>query len=75
MSRKGNCWDNAAAESFFSTLKLELIYGRDWSGKAELDAAFFEYIEVFYNRESLHSTLDYSTSSGYREAPTSGVAA
>lgn len=75
MSRKGNCWDNAVAESFFSTLKLELIYEKDWSGKAQLDAALFEYIEVFYNRERLHSTLDYSTPSGYREAHKSGIAA
>ncbi len=75
MSRKGNCWDNAVAESFFSTLKLELIYEKYWSGKAELDAALFEYIEVYYNRERLHSTLDYSTPSGYREAHKSGVAA
>lgn len=61
MSRVGNCWDNAVAESFFSTLKLELIYTRDWETHAELKAALFEYIEVFYNRERLHSTLDYST--------------
>ncbi|MCA1705249.1 MAG: IS3 family transposase [Actinobacteria bacterium] len=75
MSRKGNCWDNAVAESFFSTLKLELIYEQDWTGKAELDAALFEYIEVFYNRERLHSTLDYSTPDGYRDAHKRGIAA
>ena len=75
MSRKGNCWDNAVAESFFSTLKLELIYEKYWSGKAEVDAALFEYIEVYYNRERLHSTLDFSTPSDYREAHKSGVAA
>ena len=62
MSRVGNCWDNAVAESFFSTLKLELIYTRrEWETHADLKAALFEYIEVFYNRQRLHSTLDYCT--------------
>lgn len=75
MSRKGNCWDNAVAESFFSTVKLELIYDKSWSGLAEVKAALFEYIEIFYNRERLHSSLDYSTPSDYREAHKSGQAA
>jgi putative transposase len=61
MSRKGNCWDNAVAESFFATLKTELIYGRSWSSRVELRAAVFDYIEIFYNRQRLHSTLDYKT--------------
>jgi transposase InsO family protein len=61
MSRKGNCWDNAVAESFFSTLKKELIYPRHWASRMELRAAVFEYIEVFYNRQRIHSTLDYKT--------------
>ena len=61
MSRKGNCWDNAVAESFFATLKTELIYGHAWSSRMELRAAVFDYIEVFYNRQRLHSTLDYKT--------------
>jgi transposase InsO family protein len=61
MSRAGNCWDNAVSESFFSTLKLELIYTREWESHAELEAAVFEYIEVFYNRQRLHSTIDYCT--------------
>ena len=61
MSRKGNCWDNAVAESFFATLKTELIYGRFWNSRIELRAAIFEYIEIFYNRQRLHSTLDYKT--------------
>lgn len=61
MSRKANCWDNAVAESFFATLKTELIYGRSWTSRIELRAAVFEYIEVFYNRQRLHSTLDYKT--------------
>lgn len=61
MSRKGNCWDNAVAESFFATLKTELIYGRTWPTRLELRAAVFEYIEVFYNRRRLHSSVAYRT--------------
>jgi putative transposase len=61
MSRKGNCWDNAVAESFFATFKTELIYGRSWNSRSEVRSAVFEYIEVFYNRQRLHSTLDYKT--------------
>jgi transposase InsO family protein len=59
MSRKGNCWDNAVAESFFATLKTELVYLSDWSTRDEATAAIFEYIEVFYNGERLHSHLGY----------------
>jgi transposase InsO family protein len=54
MGRKGNCWDNAVAESFFATLKTELVYARSWPTRLELRAAVFEYIEVFYNRRRLH---------------------
>ena len=61
MSRKGNCWDNAVAESFFATLKNELIHARPWSGRYQLRSAVFEYIEVFYNRRRLHSSLGYRT--------------
>jgi transposase InsO family protein len=61
MSRKGNCWDNAVAESFFATLKTELIYRRTWARREELRLAVFEYIEVFYNRQRLHSAVDYRT--------------
>jgi transposase InsO family protein len=61
MSRKGNCWDNAVAESFFATLKLELIFNQAWASRGEVRAAVFEYIEVFYNRRRLHSSLDYQT--------------
>lgn len=59
MSRRGNCWDNAPSESFFGTLKRELINGHIYARRAEARAAIFEYIEVFYNRERLHSTLGY----------------
>jgi putative transposase len=61
MSRKGNCWDNAVAESFFSTLKLELIHRRPWHDVDDVRRAVFEYIEVFYNRKRLHSSLGYKT--------------
>jgi putative transposase len=61
MSRKGNCWDNAVAESFFSTLKVELVHHRRWANRLELRSAVFEYIEVFYNRRRLHSSLGYKT--------------
>ncbi len=61
MSRKGNCWDNAVAESFFATIKNELVYRRRWSSRTDLRAAVFEYIEVFYNRRRLHSSIGYKT--------------
>jgi len=61
MSRKGNCWDNAVAESFFATLKTELVHTRRWSSRNELRNAVFEYIESFYNRRRLHSSLGYRT--------------
>jgi len=61
MSRKGNCWDNAVAESFFATLKNELVHRRQWSTRLDLRSAIFDYIEVFYNRRRLHSTIGYKT--------------
>ena len=61
MSRKGNCWDNAVAESFFSTIKTELVYERRWATRLALRDAVFDYIEVFYNRQRLHSTLGYKS--------------
>lgn len=57
MSRKGNCWDNACAESVFSTLKTELVYTRKFRSREEAKRDIFEYIEVFYNRFRRHSTL------------------
>jgi len=65
MSRKGNCWDNAVAESFWATLKRELTDDMTWQSKAELEAALFEYIEVYYNRKRLHSSIDYMTPEEY----------
>ena len=57
MSRKGNCWDNAVAESFFATLKKELVYQNDFANQTEARQSLFEYIEVFYNRVRRHSAL------------------
>lgn len=65
MSRRGNCWDNAVAESFFATLEWELIEQEDWHTRQEAMAALFHYIEVWYNRNRLHSSLDYMTPDQY----------
>jgi putative transposase len=59
MSRRGNCWDNAVAESFFATLKVELVYRCQWRTRAEARSALFEYLELFYNRQRRHSALGY----------------
>jgi len=59
MSRKANCYDNATMESFWSTLKHELVYRRKFKTRAEARLAIFDFIEVFYNRQRLHSSLDY----------------
>jgi transposase InsO family protein len=61
MSRKGNCWDNAPAEAFFKSLKAELIGDQIYRTRAEARTAIFEYIECFYNRVRLHSSIDYRT--------------
>ena len=59
MSRKGMPYDNAAMESFFSSLKQELIHHEDFNSRAEARSKVFDYIEVFYNRQRLHSSLGY----------------
>lgn len=59
MSRKGNCYDNAVVESFFSTLKNELVHDQDFWTHEAAQSAIFEFIEVFYNRQRLHQTLGY----------------
>ncbi len=59
MSNKGNCYDNAVAESFFHTLKTELVYFESYQTRDEARKSIFEYIEIFYNRQRRHSTLDY----------------
>ena len=61
MSRRGNCWDNALAESFFGTLKKELIQGERYRTREQAVSAIFEYIEVFYNRQRKHSKLGYQS--------------
>jgi transposase InsO family protein len=61
MSRKGNCWDNAVAESFFGSLKREAVYHYRFETRSEAKACIFEYVEAFYNRFRLHSALNYLT--------------
>jgi putative transposase len=65
MSRKGNCWDNAVAESFFSTMKAELEEQMDFETKEDARRVIFEYIEVFYNRKRRHSALGYQSPADY----------
>jgi len=67
MSRKGNCWDNAVVESFFSALKKELVHHRQFKTRNQAKSEIFEYIEVFYNRQRLHSTLDYRSPIEFEE--------
>lgn len=67
MSRRGNCWDNAPMESFFSTLKRELAHRSVWQTRAQARQDIFDYIEVFYNRQRRHSALNYQTPSGFEE--------
>ena len=59
MSRRGNCWDNAVAESFFATLKVELVHDASWATRQAAGTELFEYIEVFYNGQRRHSSLGY----------------
>ena len=65
MSRKGNCWDNAVSESFFHTLKTELIHHEQFKTRYDAKQVIFEYIEVFYNRERIHSANDYMSPVDY----------
>ncbi len=67
MSRKGNCWDNAVAESFFATLKRECVGNQVFTNLTEAKAVLFDYIEVFYNRQRLHSTLNYLSPVQYEQ--------
>jgi transposase InsO family protein len=67
MSRKGNCWDNAPMESFFGTLKEELIHLAAYATRAEARTAIFEYVETFYNRRRSHSTLGYVSPAEFEE--------
>lgn len=65
MGRKGNCWDNAVVESFFSSLKMELVHIRSFRTREEAKLALFEYMEVFYNRRRRHSSLGYLSPAEY----------
>jgi transposase InsO family protein len=68
MSRRANCWDNAPMESFFASLKKELVHGEDYTTRAEARSSIFEYIEVFYNRVRRHSSLGYQSPIEYERA-------
>ncbi len=63
MSRRADCWDNAVAERFFTSLKLELVYQVRWRTRAEICTAIFEYLELLYNRCRRHSSLGYRLNS------------
>jgi transposase InsO family protein len=67
MSRKGDCFDNAVAESFFHTLKMELVYQNKFKSREEARCTIFEYIEVFYNRIRIHSTNNYLSPVDYEK--------
>lgn len=73
MSRKGNCWDNAVAESFFGIIKSELIHRERFKGPQDTLKAIFEYIEVYYNRQRKHSTLGYKTPAQFEQTMKSAV--
>ena len=75
LSRPRQCWDNAVAESFFASLKLELIDRRSWATRAQVRTAVFDYIERFFNRRRLHSSLNYMTPVEYEALIHQGNAA
>lgn len=65
MSRKGNCWDNAVAESFFHSLKTECVYHEHYLTRSDAKNSIFDYMEVFYNRKRKHSYLGYRSPEEY----------
>jgi putative transposase len=67
MSEVGQCWDNAPAESFFATLKKELVHDEDYRSREEARASIFEFIEVFYNNKRLHSSLGYVAPAAFEQ--------
>ncbi len=71
LSRKGNCWDNAVAESFCHTLKTELVHYEDYRSRTEAKASIFEYIEVFYNRQRRHSHIGQMAPLAFEKAAAS----
>ena len=68
MSRKGNCYDNACAETFFSTIKCEMLYHKKYETREEAHKDIFWYIEIFYNRKRRHQALGYMTPAQCRES-------
>ena len=75
MSRRGNCWDNAVVESFFSTLRAELVDHRSWRTRAEARTDLVDHIEVFYNRKRRHSSISSMSPHAYEEQYLSRMAA
>lgn len=72
MGSVGDCYDNAVAETFFATLKKELVYRRSWPTRQELCSEVFEYIEGFYNLRRRHSTLGMLSPAGFEEQHAAG---
>jgi putative transposase len=70
MGSRGDCYDNAVAESFFATIKKELVHRQPWPSRRDLSSAVFEYIEAFYNRHRRHSTLGYLSPEEYENTTT-----
>lgn len=68
MSRKGDCWDNAPMESFFATLKKELVHREHYLTRSQARQSLFEYIEIFYNRVRRHSMLGYLSPDNFEQA-------
>ena len=75
MSRKANCYDNATKESFFHTLKTELVYHEHYRTREEAKASVFEWIEALYNRQRLHSALGYRSPAEFEAAVTQDLVA
>jgi putative transposase len=75
MSRKGNCYDNAVMESFFATLKQELVYRRQYQSRRQAKQNIFEYIQVWYNRKRMHSSLQYLSPEQFERQSQSTTAA
>ena len=67
MSKKGDCYDNAVTESFFHTLKTELIFDKKYSSREQAKSDIFKYIELFYNRTRKHSTLGYCSPANFEQ--------
>jgi transposase InsO family protein len=67
MSRRGNCWDNAVAESFFATLEKELIQESNWPIREQARRAIFDFVEIWYNRQRRHSSLGYRTPAEFEQ--------